>query len=105
MLDRLWQWLDGTGVGWIALVAILGRSVWYGEQIRNGRRGVALGLLALEGATALFCGIVGAGMAEYLSLGWRSTLALICVLSWLGPGGAYALGQLALRRWLPDKKS
>lgn len=105
MLEKFNGWLDGVGPVSVWLVAMLGRAVWYGEMVRQGKRKVAFGLLALEAATAAFCGVVGYGLAEYLDIGWRSTLALVCVLSWLGPGGAWAIAQVALRRWTDKKET
>lgn len=95
-LDRL---LGGLSVVLLWLVpAALGRGVWYAEAIRKGERKLALSLIAVEAATAVFCAIVGGGAAEYLEIGPRASLALIGVVSWLGPNGAYALAMLLLQR-------
>jgi hypothetical protein len=96
MLDRLVGVLSVI-VLWL-VPAALGRGVWYAEAIRKGERKLAVSMIAVEAATAIFCAIVGGGAAEYLALGPYASLALIGVVSWLGPNGAYAIAMLVLRR-------
>lgn len=80
------------------LPAGLGRGVWYAEAIRTGERKLAFGLVMVEAATAVFCALVGGGIAEHLELKPFAALALIGVVSWLGPNGAFALALRFLRR-------
>lgn len=102
-MERLTHFLDSTIGGLSVLLlwlipAALGRGVWYADAVRKGERKLALGLIGIEAGTAIFCAIVGGGLADYLQLSPRSGWALIGVVSWLGPNGAYALAMLILQR-------
>lgn len=94
--DALWQWLGALAVP--LTVALVARGAWYSDQIRRGNRPLAVGLLMGEGLTAWLCAIVGSGIAEHFDMRGNVALALIGVLAWLGPGGAFALFKPIIER-------
>ncbi len=100
--DALWQWAGAMALP--VTVALVARGAWYAEQLRKGNRPLAFGLLVGESLTAWLCAIVGSGLADHIGLEGKAALAVVGVLAWLGPGGAFALIKPFIERRLGGHK-
>ncbi len=98
LIDALHKLLGGAGTALVA--AVVGRLMWHAVEVRSRRR-PAFGLfLVWEVPMAIGMALIGDGAGEYLDLTDSQTVALIAVLSYLGPRGICA----ALERWWVARK-
>lgn len=82
-------------------LAGLGRLMWHVQEVSRGRRQFFSLWLIWELITALACGFVAVGIAEYLGFAGNVAIAVVIVVSYLGPRGIEALLERVLNRYLP----
>lgn len=98
LIDAVQKFAGGAGTALIS--AFVGRLMYHAGEARAGRR-PAFGLfLVWEIPMAIGMALIGDGAGEYLELTDSQTVALIAVLSYLGPRGICA----ALDRWGSNRK-
>jgi len=99
LIDALHKFLGGAGTALVS--AAVGRLMWHAGEARAGRR-PAFGLfLVWEVPMAIGMALIGDGAGEYLDLTDSQTVALIAVLSYLGPRGICA----GVERWWVNRKA
>ena len=77
-------------IGVVGLIptAMLARLLWYHRMVRIGeRRKFWSWDLITELPMAVFCAIIGGGMAAYFDLDYMAANAVVGAASWLGPRG------------------
>jgi hypothetical protein len=87
MLSGLWAFL---------LSAAIGRLMWHTKLVQMGHRKFFSVHLLWEIPTAIGMAMIGRGAGEYFQLTENSSVALVAVLSYLGPRGIEAM----FRTWL-----
>lgn len=99
LIEAMQKLIGGAGTAMVA--AVVGRSMWHAGEVRARRR-PAFGLFMIwELPMAIGMALIGDGAGEYLELTDPQTVALIAVLSYLGPRGICA----ALERWWVNRKA
>lgn len=99
LIDAAQRLLGGAGTALMA--AIAGRAMWHASEVRAKRRPVFSKDTLWELPTAIGMALMGEGAGNYLELSNTATVALIAVLSYLGPRGMGAM----LERWITRKLS
>lgn len=97
LIEAMQKLLGGAGTALVA--AATGRLMWHAAEVRSRRR-PAFGLFMVwEIPMAIGMAVIGDGAGEYLNLTNSQTVALIALLSYLGPRGICAV----LERWANRK--
>lgn len=92
-----------TGGALAVTWALVGRLMYRARTAQQGRRPFFSASLVYELPIAVGTGIIGQGVAEYLSLaGWAAT-ACIVVAGYLGPGFAEAIIWRLVDKWAPRR--
>lgn len=98
LIDALHKLIGGAGTALVAAAA--GRLMWHAGEVRSRRR-PAFGLfLVWEIPMAIGMALIGDGAGEYFDLSDSQTVALIAILSYLGPRGICAV----LERWWANRR-
>lgn len=92
MVSGLWAFM---------LSAAVGRLMWHTKLVQMGHRKFFSVHLLWEIPTAIGMALIGRGAGEYLQLTENATLAIVAVLSYLGPRGIEALFRQWLNRGAP----
>ncbi|MFC3568420.1 phage holin family protein [Paracoccus sp. TOH] len=88
------------GAATTLLAAFSGRLMYHAGEVRAKRRPIWSRDLAWELPTCIGMAMVGDGLADYLALTDTQSVALVAVLSYLGPRGAGAV----LERWADRRR-
>ncbi len=96
-----WEPLAGAA-GAIA-TALLARLLYHRRLVNLGRRHMWSWSLVWEVPTAGFSALVGAGLAEAAGLDGNAALAVIGVVSWLGPRGVEDVLSRIIAHHYPEK--
>ena len=84
-------------IAYLSLLAIwlipagFGRGAWYAYQWRSGRYKLTIGLAVGEAITAVLMAMVGGAVAGRMNLSFNETMGFVGLVSWLGPGGFFAV--------------
>lgn len=92
-------------LGLTILWAFIGRLVWHIRKVESGERRFFSPHLIWELGLAVGVGIVADGVVAWLGLTGKPAVALIVVLSYLGPGGLERLFWHFAERWAPGAKT
>ena len=76
------------GAATTLIAASLGRLVYHGHEVRQGRRPLFGWHLIWEVPTAVVMALVAEAAAQYLGLSQQVTTGVVAVLAYLGPRGA-----------------
>jgi hypothetical protein len=87
-----------AGLAWACWWALIGRSLYHANLVRQGRRRFWSLTLAWELMIAIGMGVVAGGAAEYLQLTGMAAAGFISAISYLGPRSIEALQVWAERR-------
>ena len=95
-MTLFWEWLKSfqdlfVGLGLPIVAAALGRLIWHSQEVKKNNRSFWSWLLLVEMVFAIFCGIIGAGTAEFFELGPKATAAAAGIAGYLGPRGMEVL--------------
>ena len=86
------------GLGGLLPAAVIARVLVHRRIVQAGHRRFWSWALIRELPTAVFCAILGGGLAEWWGLGSLAASALVGAVAWLGPRGVEAAVLMALRR-------
>jgi hypothetical protein len=92
------------GAGGLLPTALLARLLYHQHLVRKGERKFWSIELVWEAPTAIFCAVVGGGLASYFHLDPMATHAVIGVTGWLGPRGVEVFLARCADRYLPKKE-
>ena len=87
------------GVGSTIVGALLGRLMWHVSEARKMRRKIFGLELVWELPMAMGMGMVGEGLAAWLSFGQPASTGLIVALSYFGPRGI----EVIFLKWFDRK--
>ena len=76
------------GAATTLIAASLGRLVYHGHEVRQGRRALFGRHLVWEVPTAVAMALVAESVSQYAGLGPQVTTGVVAVLAYLGPRGA-----------------
>lgn len=76
------------GAATTLIAASLGRLVYHGHEVRQGRRPLFGRHLVWEVPTAVAMALVAESISQYAGLGPQVTTGVVAVLAYLGPRGA-----------------
>lgn len=76
------------GAATTLIAASLGRLVYHGNEVRQGRRALFGRHLVWEVPTAVVMALVAESLSQYVGLGQQVTTGVVAVLAYLGPRGA-----------------
>lgn len=79
------------GAATTLIAASLGRLVYHGHEVRQGRRPLFGRHLVWEVPTAVAMALVAESVSQYAGLGPQVTTGVVAVLAYLGPRGAREL--------------
>jgi hypothetical protein len=105
MFEKVPSDLVQAAWGFVATWALagLGRLLWHIQEVQRGHRQFFSIWLVWELLTALAIGFVAVGIAEYLGFAGNVAIAVVIVVSYLGPRGIEALLERVLSKHLPPK--
>lgn len=101
-LPELQQAAWGAAFTW--LLAMLGRLLWHVQEVQKKRRSFFSWHLMWELMTALAIGFVADGVAEYFDLSGKVAVAVVIIVSYLGPRGIEMLIERVLDRFGPTPR-
>ncbi len=87
-----------AGLAWACWWALIGRSLYHANLVRQGRRRFWSLTLAWELMIAIGMGVVAGGGAEYLKLTGMAAAGFIAAISYLGPRSIEAVQIWAERK-------
>lgn len=82
----------------------LGRLLWHIQEVQRGHRQFFSIWLVWELGTALATGFIAVGVAEYLGFSGNVAIAVVIIVSYLGPRGIEALLERVLSKHIPPKQ-
>lgn len=105
MLEKLPSDLLQTLWGFVATWAMagIGRLLWHVQMVSTGKRSFWSWWLIWELLTALGCGVMAEGVADWAGLTGKAALAVIVFGSYLGPRGIEVLLLRIVGRYLPPE--
>ncbi len=101
MFEHIPEEIKQTVIGIIGLLptAVLARLLWHYRLFSIGKRRKFWSWdLLIELPMAVFCAIIGGGLAAYLQLDLTATNAVVGLASWIGPRGLEIIIMRVLER-------
>ena len=92
-----------AGLAGLLPTAFLSRILLHNKMVKTGHRRFWSKELLWEGPTAVFCAIVGGGIAAYLNFQGMTAHAVVGAIGWLGPRGMEAMLARYVDRKFPSK--
>jgi LydA holin phage, holin superfamily III len=98
LVDKsIWFWTAGAGV--------LGRLMYHSKQVQQGRRRFFSKDLVMEMFIALGMGFMAHGLCQYLSVHGDVEIAIVILVSYLGPNGVNAVFDTWLKKQQQKEKT
>jgi hypothetical protein len=94
-----------AGLAGLLPTALLARLLLHNKMVKAGHRRFWSKELFWEGPTAVFCAIVGGGVAASLNFEGMATHAVVGAIGWLGPRGMEVMLARYVDRKFPSKTS
>ena len=107
VLENLPQEIKDAALGLVGLIptATLARVLWHHRLVRIGeRRRFWSWDLVTELPMAVFCAIIGGGIANYYQLDFMTSNAMVGAASWLGPRGIEVVLARFVNRYAPKPR-